>query len=524
MSELREPMPRLSLASAPTPESGFGIIPITMRTDQEPPMTTARRIFRAVTAAAMLAVMVIPLLGTAMAAADDSIERRFREMTERIDALERDNDGLRQEVTRLQHENGDPWLTEQRAAEIRSLVTDVLADADARSSLQANGLTAGWNDGFFLASPDGRFRLQADGQIQFRYIFNVRDTGQFEQFDKHRGGFENTRTRLTLRGHVFGPQFSYLVRGGFSRGGGGSAEGEFDEPPGGSFRLYDAWIRLQLDDLWALRFGQFKLPFMREELVASSRQLLVERSLINEMMSLGRSQGIELAFAGDWLRWNLAFSDGMSDNLVGLGLLANTQGANSPWNIETAEYAVTTRAEWLVAGEFRQFDEFTSRPGDPFGVLVGAAGHIQQREFGLAGNDNSVLGLTADVSVAFGGANLFASASYIYVDNEQFGLFDIFGAVVQGGVYVAPKTEVFARGEFGYIDSRNSIIDPDNLWLATIGVNQYFDGHDLKFTADFGIGIDDVSQFWVTDITGWRADGTNTAPQWVIRTQFQLLF
>jgi hypothetical protein len=31
------------------------------------------------------------------------------------------------------------WLTEQRAAEIRGIVTDVLADADTRSSLQGSG-------------------------------------------------------------------------------------------------------------------------------------------------------------------------------------------------------------------------------------------------------------------------------------------------------------------------------------------------------------------------------------------------
>jgi len=497
-----------------------------MTPDQEQLMTTTRRIPLPMAALVLMSILTAPLAFNAAVTADDtSMEQRFREMSERIDALERDNEGLRGEVGRLRAETGESWLTERRASEIRSLVTDVLADADARSSLQGNGMTAGWDDGFFLASPDGRFRLEIDGQLQFRYIMNRRDrSGPFDQIDRYSGGFENTRTRLTLRGHVFSREFTYLVRGGFSRGGGGDARDDFNEPPGGDFKLYDAWVRYQFDDLWSLRFGQFKLPFAREELVSSARQLTVERSLINESLSLGRSQGIELAYTGDWLRWNFAFSEGGTDNLLGLGILANTQPPNSPWNTETAEYAFTTRGEWLIAGDWSQFSQFTSPPEDPFGALMGIAAHFQQRQFGTAGNDNTWLGLTADVSLAFGGANVYTAATYAHVDNQQFGAFDIFGAVVQGGFYVAPKTELFARGEFGYIRSKDDIVDPDNLWIATIGINQYFDGHDLKFTADLGIGLDDISQFWINSNTGWRADGNNTSPQFVIRTQFQLLF
>jgi len=491
-----------------------------MRPDQEPSMTTDRRIPRAA-AVTLLAAALSPV---ATLAADDTIERRFAEMAERIQALEQDNAGLRQEVTKLRDESGDPWLTEQRAAEIRSLVTDVLADADSRSSLQASGLTAGWNDGFFLASPDGRFRLQVDGQSQIRYIINRRDRASGTDLtDRYRTGFENTRTRLTLRGHVFGPQFSYLVRGGFSREGGGTPVN--GEVGGGDFRLYDAWVRYQFDDMWSLRFGQFKLPFNREELVSSARQLAVERSLVNESMNIGRSQGIELTFQGDWLRWAFAFSDGGSDSLLGVNTIVGTQGANTPWSVRDTEYAFTTRVETLIAGQWRQFEQFTSPAGDPFGLLVGAAVHYQAGEWGTTDQERTWLNTTVDVSLALGGANVFGALTYTYADaRAAFGIFDIFGAVVQGGVYVAPKLELFGRLEYGHIDSRRNIVDPKDLWLVTSGVNYYFDGHDVKFTADVGFGINDVSQFWSSDIAGYRPDGNTTNPQIVIRTQFQLLF
>ena len=78
---------------------------------------------------------------------------------------ESDNDALAQiaelkrELAELKQAEGQDWLTEQRAGEIRGIVQDVLADADTRTSFQSSGAMAGWNKGFFLASPDGNFKL-----------------------------------------------------------------------------------------------------------------------------------------------------------------------------------------------------------------------------------------------------------------------------------------------------------------------------------------------------------------------------
>ena len=91
-------------------------------------------------------------------------------------------------------------MTEQRAAQIRELVYDVLADADTRASLLSNGLQAGWNDqlGFFLSDSNGRFLLRIMGLMQLRYVYSYRYNP-----DNGRGGFENTRTKLTFRGYVY---------------------------------------------------------------------------------------------------------------------------------------------------------------------------------------------------------------------------------------------------------------------------------------------------------------------------------
>lgn len=49
---------------------------------------------------------------------------------------------LENEINDLRQSQGDDWLTAQRADEIHNLVHDVIADADRRTSLLQNGLTA----------------------------------------------------------------------------------------------------------------------------------------------------------------------------------------------------------------------------------------------------------------------------------------------------------------------------------------------------------------------------------------------
>ncbi|MHC4130325.1 MAG: hypothetical protein ACYSUA_19635, partial [Planctomycetota bacterium] len=90
-------------------------------------------------------------------AADSPDGPSLEDLLERIEQLEQDKARMADEIDELRTEVEDDWLTEQRADEIRNLVSDVLADADTRSSLLQDGMTAGWDEHFFLASPDGRF-------------------------------------------------------------------------------------------------------------------------------------------------------------------------------------------------------------------------------------------------------------------------------------------------------------------------------------------------------------------------------
>lgn len=454
-----------------------------------------------------LLLQAAPALADDAPPPNDDLLQRLRVLEERDARHQRELEQQQHEIDELRQQVGENWLTERRSDEIRNLVADVLADADTRSTLMQNGMTAGWSEHFFLASGDGRFNLQVSGMQQFRFVWNFH-----EQPDQYLSGFENTRTKLTLRGHVISPDLTYLVRGRFSRN-------------GGTFGLEDAWLRYHLNNEWNLRFGQFKLPFNREELISPAKQLAVERSLINESLNVGRSQGIELTYANQTNRASLAFSDAGEDQVGGFGVVG-TASANTPALNSDTEFTFTGRVEHLAAGSWSQFDDFTSTADDEYGLLLGFGAHYQQDEFtggfSFGRNEERWLALTADVSIEWGGANAFVSYTYHYIDDDSFGQLTIYGLVAQAGAYFTPKLELFTRFEYGMFDV--DLANFANLFLVTFGGNYYFDGHDLKLSADIGFGISQVETNWDSSIAGWRSDGMGADPQVVIRTQFQLLF
>ncbi|MEI6023504.1 MAG: hypothetical protein WCP80_02770, partial [Phycisphaerales bacterium] len=116
---------------------------------------------------------------------------------------------LKKELNELKSQNGDKWLTEERASQIRGVVQDVMADADTRSSLQATAATSGYNNGFFIASPDGNFKLQINGQVQVRSSYAWQTNSAWNasktvdpNATKAQYGTEIRRAKLSFSGNV----------------------------------------------------------------------------------------------------------------------------------------------------------------------------------------------------------------------------------------------------------------------------------------------------------------------------------
>lgn len=399
---------------------------------------------------------------------------------------------LQEQVQMLKAQGSANWLTQQRAAEIRSLVQDVLADADTRASLLQGGMTAGYDRGFFLASADGNYRLNISGRLQFRYVYNNQDNSD----DDNRWGFEMRRTRLQFAGHVINPNWTYQIQGDFNRDGGG-------------FTLLDGVIGHKFENGMTVRVGQFKAPFNREELVSSSRQLAVDRSLVNSRFNVGRAQGIELAAQ-------------LGENIRVAGMISDgARSLNTPWQAYDTEFAITGRVDFLAAGNFQQFADFSSWDGEEFGLLIGAAAHYQKDEYGtVAGPEVEDFRWTIDGSAKFGNFSLFAAVIGRHLSADNAADADQYGIVVQGGLFIVPNEwEIFARYEWGDDDTSS-----EDLSVLTGGVTRYWAKHNLKWTTDVGYGLNQVSSGWASSSLGWRADPAGEDGQLVVRSQLQLAF
>ncbi len=422
------------------------------------------------------------------------------ELRERVAKLEG-------KINELQNEKGERWLTEERAADIRALVQDVLSDADARASLQDSGATAGWEkgNGFFLRSADGNYSLRIAGQVQSRLVWNHQNNSPT---DDDRYGFETRRAKLFFRGNIIDPSWSYEFEINGSRTSGTISEGE------------NVWLQKDFGGGFKVRVGQFKPNYLREEEVSSRNLPGIERSQVNGQFTAGTAQGVQASYETDGWRVFASIIDGF-----------NTGG--TPFSAEDNEFAATARAEFLPMGTWKTASDDTGFRGTEDTLLVGVGLGYQKAEYGTGINaappdfnnaEVSDLGLTADVMFKSSGFSIAGGLVYRMLETDG-GVAtpidrDQLGAVVRGGFFVTDDFEIYALYEWGDLD----IANVSDLSTLTLGVTKYFDRHNLKWSTDIGYGFNPVSASWAQGGNGWRGDSTGEESQIVVRSQFQLLF
>lgn len=407
---------------------------------------------------------------------------------------------------------GQPTNTD----EVRAVVAEMLSDAETRSSLLAGG-DAGHDGKFFIAG-DG-FRLSIGGLEQFRYMATFNDnTGNFKDFSN---GFQNRRTQLWLEGKV-NKDWEFKVQGEFSDS---DAAGQSS----GTFNLLDAWARYSFANGMKLTWGQFKLPLLREELVADQYQLAADRSLVNYAFTQDRSQGVMLSYQAEAWRFALAFSDGLNSKNTDYTSRENTSGFQVSGQ---GQYAFTGRFEYMFSGNWDMFKDFTSAKGQDFGALFGLAGHFQQSDNSSnpADVDRDTFEYTADISLEGDSWNLYAAFVGDYTKNRFGGgnnTFNDFGVVVQGGWRFAQNTELFVRYDGLFLDSDRFSTGDDNFSFLTFGINQYFAGHAAKLTIDGVWSINETTNLQSLGILSNSAVGLlgdSSEGEFAVRAQFQLMF
>ena len=235
-----------------------------------------------------------------------------------------------------------------------------------------------------------------------------------------------------------------------------------------------------------------------------------------------------------------------------------TQNMNSTDGNYT-QYAITGRVQYLVSGNWAQFNDMTSMRGSGQGLMLGAGFNWQH---GGNQNSNSVTGgvgsgntdagfltYTADASWDLGGANLYGAffgnmTGSLPVEtpvgaSANGSSIQSYGALVQGGYFISDNTELFGSWQW-YETVNQGSNNP-----ITVGSNNVFNAQmNNIFSAGLNIYLTKNVKF--TFDTGWAANGivfqggiynqavagtnyqtagnVNSGGQWVGRAQVQLVF
>lgn len=365
--------------------------------------------------------------------------------------------------------------------------------------------TAGHDGRFFIASSDRKFKLQIGGELQFRYYGTFNATSSVDDYE---GGFQHNRARLEFRGNVIDPKLTFRVLTNFNR-------------ETGLAELQDAYGEYELENKVKIRWGQFKLPFDREFFASNPTSVQsIEASVLSSIFRLDRAQGVMLNYQAE--RWQIyaAFSDGR-------------RTTNTTYDASAeAEFAVTGRAEFrLGEAPWKQFRDQSAFRGDKTGFLIGLGGHWQQE--GATGAPSSAAGTvnlyqyTLDVGFEGDGWNALAVYTGRVIDPAGDSLYDS-GALIQAGVFVSEKAELFARYAHIFPDNDRSGGN-DDFAAITGGLNWYFipKSHAVKFTGEVNWYPDTQSKsasIVKAPDTGIGLLADNDGQQFTVGLQMQLLF
>ena len=421
----------------------------------------------------------------------------------------------------------DSALTTRQADEVRSIVAEALADAEARTTLLQSQATAGINGGnIYLSSADQRFLLNIGGQVQFRYVLGYDDStatptpvpfpgvtppaGPDGAYD----GFDTSRAKIKFSGHVGDPRFTYVVNLATSS-------------TTGNVTVQDAYVQFDLEaEGYYVKAGQYQLAFAAEELIDSSDIVAVERSLTNEYFTLNRSEAVAIGYAdnsgeADTFRAEVAFSDGANSGFTGVGAAT------------AAHYALTARANYAIIGDLDAFAD--NRGSTEEALRVGGGVHYEDFNNNLATfmtkSQSDALAWTVDAGYKAGGFGILGAifGAHDLLDSSKN---DAFGLMVEVD-YVVPDTNWDVFGRYEIIDDSNTERERITS-IITFGGNYTF-SQNVRFTSDLVIvlepqGVQPTGFFHPIINGGSFAPGvgfastSNSEDKVVWRNQIQLTF
>lgn len=216
-----------------------------------------------------------------------------------------------------------------------------LAASTAAQPASKFPVSASYSDrGLMFSTEDGNFALRVQNRLQFRYV-NPFDTDprSLQDLQRDQAAFMVRRARFRLNGHAFRPWLGYTM------------QYDWSQPV-----LRDFYLDIARFPWAQLRIGRGKVIWNDERVTSSGRQQFANRSIVNDIFTVDRQQGLQLlgrVFPGRWYDFNYA-----AGVFTGLGVGERSNDDNNMM------YA--GRLQWNFLGEvldFSQSDlEFHEKP------------------------------------------------------------------------------------------------------------------------------------------------------------------
>jgi hypothetical protein len=348
-------------------------------------------------------------------------------------------------IAELSADQNQNWLNDERADAVRGLVQDVLADADTRASLQGASGSAGYDDGFTIASADGNFTLKINGGVWTSWSSGDDDDPAGNQDED--GGFGTPDMWMHLSGTIAG-DWSYDIRH------------EDDNN--------DTWenVTWNLSDGWDLTMGSFNLHQDRFSQISEVNQMLIGHN-----GGATVANGLSLAYTGDdmrfWADW--------------------TNSANGTGSANDGDYNMNLRGEYMAEGNWGQFDQFTSADGGAAGTLIGFGYNVVSNDgtvaVGDVGGTDGDATWNIDVQMQFGGYAIYVGYSD-FSDDDGLDGGDSDTTTIMASYYLNSGWEAYAA----YNDVSN---EDGESWA--VGVNNYWAGQNAKWTTQYTVDESDAA-------------------------------
>jgi hypothetical protein len=320
----------------------------------------------------------------------------------------------------------------------------VLTPTNGQAEATSISDVVGYKKGFYIISPDERFKLKIGGYVQGFFRYRALDANSDDNT------FRVRRARLKLSGYIYSKVVQYVVEYDFSNS-----------------TLFTTVINLAYTPTFNFVIGQYKIPFNFESLTSASTLQFVDRSATHRFFGIANEREIGVGAHG---KLNNSFVE------YRLGIF-NGEGINSQNTNKDVRFA--GRLVFNLMG--RHGTKFSDTGYSEEAHVAFGVGGMFNNTFNAAGTaEQKTSSLTGDISAKYLGTSFHGSIFWQNVNPIGPAANDL-GYLVQAGYFLLP--------EFIEAAARISLIFPEgsaNMHEYAGALNIFFFGnHNVKWATDY---------------------------------------